>query len=160
MQLPSTEMSASIQLLQFNVNVQRYAMALGAIECVVRAVELNALPGAPRVIRGIFNLHGRIVPVGDLRRRMGLPDKEIYLGDRIVVARTPSRVLGVLTDGDTDILACAAPDIVAMATVLRESTAIEGIGRLSDGLILIQNLAKFLSIEEEFELDEALNGNR
>ncbi len=151
-----TDRGPTIRLLLFSVDGQRYALRLDGIERVIRAVELNALPGSPPVIRGVFSLHGRIVPVADLRRRLGLPEKEIGLNDWIVIARTASRVLGMLIEGDTDLSDCAARDIVGTETMLCTSQVIEGIVRLPDGLVLIQNLAKFLSIAEESSLAEAL----
>jgi len=148
--------SSPAQLLAFRLGEQRFALEFAAVERVVRAVELTPLPGAPATIRGVFSLHGRIVPVGDLRRRLGLGEREIALADQIVIARTPRRVLGVLTEGDTEIATCAPEDIVRTEAVVQGAEAIAGIARLESGLILIHDLARFLSLEEERALEEAL----
>jgi purine-binding chemotaxis protein CheW len=150
----------TIRLLVFRIDGHRLALRLKEIDRVIRVVELIPLPGAPHVIRGAFSLHGRILPVADLRRRLGLPDREIELEDRIVVARSPSRVLGLLVAGDTDLADCTDHDITAADSVYSGTTAIDGIARLPDGLVLIHNLEGFLSSGEARQLAEALHDVR
>lgn len=151
--------SATISLLQFSLDGQRHALRLQQVEHVIHAVELRPLPGSPPVIRGIFSLHGRIVPVADPRRRMALRDQEIALEDCIIIARTPARLLGLLAHGEVEVVACAESDIVALQSVVSRSDLVEGVARLPDGLILIENLTKFLSIAEELQLDEAIHAS-
>jgi purine-binding chemotaxis protein CheW len=151
------DQTPSVGLLQFSIEGERHAIALGSVERVIRAVALSPLPGSPAVIRGIFSLHGRIVPVADPRRRLGLADREIALEDRIIIARTPARLLGLLVHGDLEVLACDRTAIVAAESVLSGAELVEGVGRLPDGLVLIQSLAKFFSLEEERRLAEAVH---
>jgi chemotaxis signal transduction protein len=151
------DQSASIGLLQFSLEGQRHALRLDEVERVIHAVGLRPLPGSPPCIRGIFSLHGRIVPVADPRRRLGLPDREIALEDRIIIARAPARLLGLLVHGDVEVIPCDPCDIVAAASVIEGVDLIEGVGRLPDGLVLIQSLTKFLSLEEERRLAEAIH---
>lgn len=146
-----------VRLVRFDVEGQAYALKLEVVERVIRALALSALPGAPPVIRGIFSLGGRIVPVADPRRRLGLADQEIELDDRILIARTPTRLLGVLAHGDADVTECESEDIVRTEAVMAGLEPLEGIGKLPDGLILIKDLSRFLSIEEERLTDEALH---
>jgi len=145
-----------MRLVRFDVEGQGYALNLQVVERVIRAVELNALPGSPPVIRGIFSLHGRIVPVADPRRRLGLPEREIGLDDRIIIARTPKRLLALLADGNTSVVECEPEELVKPDRVLDGLGGLEGIARLKDGLVLIHDLGRFLSLEEERSLAEAL----
>jgi purine-binding chemotaxis protein CheW len=153
-------MKENMLMVAFRLSGERYAIELQAVERVVRAVALTPLPGAPRAIRGVFSLQGRIVPVGDLRLRLGLPEREVAIEDQIVLACSPSRVLGVLTEGATEVLSCPADFIERSEHVLQGAEAIAGIGRLPSGLILIHDLARFLSSAEERALDEALHDHR
>jgi purine-binding chemotaxis protein CheW len=96
-----------------------------------------------------------LLPVADPRRRLGLSDCALALDDRIIVVRTPTRRLGLLVDADMDLADCAEGDVMPPDPVL-SGLQFEGIARLEDGLILIHDLAKFLSLDEERSLDEAL----
>src|SRR5579862_2653787 len=94
----------AVQLLCFGLAARRYALDLASIERVVRAVALDRIPGLPPAIRGVFNLHGRLVPVGDMRHRLGLAAREIELDDRIVVTRAAGRLFGVVAEGGTEVV--------------------------------------------------------
>jgi purine-binding chemotaxis protein CheW len=149
--------AVSVGLLRFSVEGELHALALESVERVIRAVALRPLPGSPAVIRGIFSLHGRIVPVADPRRRLGLPDRDIGLEDRIIIVRAPMRLLGLLVHGEVDVTECDRAAIVTADSVLSGVDLVEGVGRLPDGLVLIQSLSKFLSLDEERRLAEAIH---
>jgi purine-binding chemotaxis protein CheW len=138
------------------VEGQRYGLPLADVARVISAVALVPLPGAPAVIRGVFCWHGEMVPTGDLRRRYRLAPREVALEDHIIITRSGDRWLGLLAEGATDIVALAADDISAPDGVAA-SEIIKGIGRLPDGLILIHDVAAFLSAQEEASLAEAVH---
>lgn len=51
---------------------QLYAIATQDMREIVRAPEAARVPGAPSYVRGVFDLRGRVMPVVDLRMRLGL----------------------------------------------------------------------------------------
>lgn len=56
-------MSELFKLVVFNLNNQKYALHLSAVETIIQAVEFTALPKAPKIVNGIVNFHGKIIPV-------------------------------------------------------------------------------------------------
>lgn len=135
---------------------QRFGLPLVSVHRVVHAVSLTVLPGAPHSIRGIFSFHGTLIPVGDLRRRLGLPEREIDPADCIILAHTPRRLLGVLSEGGVEVVKGGDEPIVPVASIAPADDSIRGVMRLESGLLLIQDLARFLSLDEERQLDRAL----
>jgi purine-binding chemotaxis protein CheW len=73
----------------FVVDEQIYALEIGEVERIVRAVEVKPLPEPPPHVLGIVNVQGRVLPVIDLRLRFGHPTRDIRLEDHFIVARTP-----------------------------------------------------------------------
>jgi purine-binding chemotaxis protein CheW len=74
----------------FLVDEQKYALKMEEVERIIRAVEVKPLPQSPPHILGIVNMHGRIVPVVDLRLLLRRPRRDLRLEDHFVVARTPT----------------------------------------------------------------------
>jgi len=136
---------------------QRYALRLAAVERIARMVEITPLPAAPSAVSGMVNVQGRILPVYDLRQRFGLPQREIALTDQFIIARTARRPVALVADAVTEVVTCAEPDLIAAENILPGVAYMEGVLKLKDGLILIHNLDKFLSLEEEQALDQALD---
>jgi len=143
-------------LLVFALNDQRYALPLPAADRVVRMVAITPLPNAPDIILGVVNFQGRVIPVINMRRRFGLLERELALTDQLVVAHTARRPVALVADAVLDVIACAAQSLIAAENILPGVEYVEGVVKLSDGLILIHDLDKFLSLEEESSLDQAL----
>jgi purine-binding chemotaxis protein CheW len=134
----------------------RVALALPCVERVVRAVYLTPLPAAPEIVTGVVNVQGQIIPSVNMRRRFRLPEREIALTDQLVMARTRHRSVVLVVDAVSDIIECTKSDIVEAENILPGLEYINGIVKLSEGLILIHNLDRFLSLEEEESLDRAM----
>jgi len=143
-------------LLVFMLGDQRYALPLPKIKRVVRMVAITPLPKAPDVVLGVVNIQGWIIPVVNMRRRFHLAEREIALADQLVVAHTARRPVALVADAVLDVIACPAQVLIAAEHIVPGVEYVEGVIKLDDGLILIHDLDKFLSLEEENSLDRAL----
>lgn len=149
-------MEESNQLVVFALDDQRYALRLSVVDRVVPMVRVTPLPKAPDIVIGVVNVQGRVIPVIDMRRRFRLPEREATLTDRLIVAHTARRPVALAADAVAGVLEYPGQDIVAAQGVLPGVEHVEGIAKLKDGLILIHDLDRFLSLEEEQSLDRAL----
>lgn len=150
-------MAISTQLLVFTLDERRYALYLSAVDRVVRMVSITPLPEAPDAVLGIINVQGRIVPVFNMRRRFRLTEREIGLADHLIIAHTARRRVALVTDAAGDVLDCPARDVVQARDVLPGADYVEGVAKLEGGLILIHDLDKFLSLNEEKLLERAIS---
>lgn len=141
----------------FILDNQRYAVYLSSVERIVSMVEITPFPKAPEIVIGIINLQGRIIPVINIRKRFGLPDKETDLNDQLVIARTSRRSVALVADAVTGIIGCSDGKVVKAEQILPGAGYIDGVVKLEDGMVLIHDIEKFLSLEEEEKLDKALN---
>ncbi|MFZ2301240.1 MAG: chemotaxis protein CheW [Gallionella sp.] len=143
-------------LLVFMLDDQRYALPLPEVDRVVRMVAITPLPKAPDIVLGVVNIQGRVIPVVNMRRRFRLPEREIALTDQLVIAHTAKRPVALIADAVLDVIACPAHGLIAAAHIVPGMEYVEGAIKLEDGLTLIHDLDKFLSLEEEKSLDRAL----
>jgi purine-binding chemotaxis protein CheW len=135
---------------------QHYALRLPSVDRVIHAVEINALPHAPEIVLGIVNVRGQVIPVINLRRRFRLPEREIALSDRIIIAHTARRTVGLVVDAMADVMDYPEQSIAGAESILPGLEYVEGVMKLPDGLVYIHDLDRFLFMEEETSLDEAL----
>ena len=156
MVIPGAAVEEPNQLVVFALDDRRYALRLSTVDRVIHRVDLTPLPRAPDVVLGVINVQGKIIPVIDMRRRFRLPQREAALTDRLIVAHTARRPVALAADAVAGVLEYPGPDIVAAQGVLPGVEQVEGIAKLKDGLILIHDLDRFLSLEEEQSLDRAL----
>ena len=140
----------------FMLGDSRYGLPLNAVDRAVRAVEITPLPKAPDIVLGVVNVQGRVIPVINLRRRFRLPEREIALTDQIIIAHTARRSLALVTDAVHGIVECSEREFVAREAIIPGLEYVEGIARMPDGLILIHDVDKFLALEEEASLEDAM----
>src|SRR6266851_10286880 len=150
-------MDSSCQLVVFLLDDRQYALQhLASVEKVIRAVQVTPLPKAPEIVSGAINLQGRIIPVVNIRRRFRLTEREVNLGDRFIVARTPKRTLAFVADAVTGVLELPHDALITKERVIPGLEYLKGVAKLEDGMILINDLDTFLSLEEEATLETAL----
>jgi purine-binding chemotaxis protein CheW len=107
----------------------------------------TAVPGTPGYVAGIVTVRGRVVPVVDLRRRLGLPPIEPTLDSRLIVAQVGERVVALSVDRAREVLSLdtskhqPAPPLVSE----RSSGLVEGVHAIGPRLLLLLALPKLLS---------------
>jgi len=144
------------QLVAFSLDEQRYALALMTVERVIRAVEITPLPRAPEIVSGVINIQGRVVAVVNVRKRFRLRERDVAPSDQIIVARTPTRTVALVVDMANGVVECSEERFVSAAAVVPGMEYVTGVVKLDDGLILIHDLDRFLSLDEERSLDDAM----
>lgn len=145
------------QIVVFILDSVSYALPLNAVERVIHAVEIQSLPKAPEIIPGIINVKGRIIPVVDLRKRFGLASREIDISDHLVLANTGKRVVALLVDSVSGIREISNTHLTDTRKDLPYAGYIQGVVKTGEGLILIYDLEKCLSLNEENALEKSLS---
>lgn len=145
-----------MMLLVFTLANWRCAMELSSVERVYRAVAITPLPDAPDIVLGIVNVRGVVLPVVDLRRRFRLPEKNLMPDDRLIVVHSSGRLVALVVDDVIGVIECCEKDITLASAIVPGMEYVEGVARLKDGMILIHDLSRFLSLEEKAALEQAL----
>ena len=143
-------------LLAFYLDGQCFALSLAAVERIVRMVSVTPLPAAPEIVTGVINVHGRIIPVVDIRNRFRLPRREVIPGDQLVIARTSRRPVAFAADA-TGLVECDDRDLVAAQAIVPGTRYIDGVAKLKDGMILVHDLGTLLSLEEDRAIADAMH---
>ena len=149
-------MKAADQYLVFVLDERHIALPLTAVDRVLRAVEMTPLPEAPDVALGVINVQGRIVPVLSIRRQFGLPDRELQLSDRLIIAHTSRGQVALLVDDVTGVIAPQDAAVTAAEDILTGLSNLDGVVKSPEQLILVHDLDRILSPEEESVLSSAV----
>ncbi|SRR5579885_43779 len=149
-------MDASTALVVFILDGQRYALHLSAVERVIRAVEITRLPEAPDIVAGVINLRGRVIPVVDVRRRFHLPRRETTPADQFIIARTARRPVAAPVDAVDGVVEYDQGMRVPPGEIVPGIQYVDGVVKLRDGMVLIHDLDRFLSLEERRSLERAM----
>ncbi len=78
---------AQEHLVTFFLAREEYGIDVRLVQEIIRVAEITPVPRAPAAIKGVINLRGRIIPVIDLKRRLGLGEVESTRVARVVVVQ-------------------------------------------------------------------------
>lgn len=142
------------QLVVFELADENYGLDITTVESIIKMQAITKMPHAPSFVEGITNLRGTVVPVMDLRRRFGLESKVVDRDTRIVVSNMNGMQVGIIVDEVSQVLRIQDEAIEPpppMSTTIN-SAFIMGIAKLDDQLVILLDLEKVLSLEEQEKL--------
>ncbi|HXT51866.1 MAG TPA: chemotaxis protein CheW [Thermoanaerobaculia bacterium] len=80
------------------VDREVFALPVKQVQEILRVSALTRVPHAPFPVRGVTNLRGYVLPVVDLRVRLGMPAEEPGPRHRVMVVHSRGRLIGLLVD--------------------------------------------------------------
>lgn len=91
--------AAILELISFEIAEQEFCIDIRAVREIRGWTPATPIPNAPRYLRGVINLRGAVMPVMDLRCRLGLGVTDPTARHVVVVVHHDGRTVGVLVDG-------------------------------------------------------------
>jgi purine-binding chemotaxis protein CheW len=93
------------QLVVFRLGREEFGVPIGSVQEIVRVPDaLTHVPRAPAFVEGVINLRGSVLPVIDLRRRLGLASTERCDRQRIMVFLIDGVCTGFIVDSVAEVL--------------------------------------------------------
>lgn len=136
--------------LGFAAGDQSYAIEVAFVREILRIPKIHSLPKVPAFVKGVIDLRGAILPVLDLRERLGLGVVDQKRGRVIVMMPGGSQTLGLLVDSATEVFAAAPHDILPPPEALRQPhlAFIESVLRTPSKLYLLLKPETLLTPKE------------
>ncbi|MEW6599291.1 MAG: chemotaxis protein CheW [Pseudomonadota bacterium] len=90
---------AVVELISFEIGGQEFCIDIRSVREIRGWAPATPMPHSPEYIVGVINLRGMVMPVIDLRSRLGLGQTEPTERHVIVVIQADGRTAGLLVDG-------------------------------------------------------------
>jgi purine-binding chemotaxis protein CheW len=142
-----------IQLVVFDLASEHYGFDIADVREIMRMQNITKVPGAMSYVEGVINLRGKVLPVLDLRKRLGLTVSEQTEESRIVIIDVAEGEVGVIVDAVTEVLRVRNSAIDTPSSMVMQGNAdyLRGIAKLADRLIILLDLSKLLSSKADVE---------
>lgn len=144
------------QYITFMANGQEFAANIMAIREIRGWTETTTVPHVPAYVRGVVNLRGTVLPVIDLKARLGLGLTDATAKNVIIVINTGSRTTGLLVDAVSDIITLADADVQAPPEIMRKSqdACVDGIAVLDGRMVTLLEMTQLTSGISDVVLEE------
>ena len=140
--------AASVELLCFRVATEEYAISIMDIKEIIKPREVTEVPRVPNFVRGILSLRGNIIPIFDMRVRLGLPALAAER-ERVIVVKRLNGYCGVLVDEVVQVVRIAETGIEPPPVVLEgiDRDFVQGIGRVAGRMLILLDMEKVLDVD-------------
>ena len=140
-----------VQVVAFKLRNEEYGFSILNVQEIKGLTDITRVPFAPDFVKGVINLRGSVLPVIDLKRRLGLEDTPYTANTRIVVVHYDEVSVGMLVDAVTEVRTIDNDDIDATRSVTTDSNVkfISGIGKVDNRLIILLNISEVIGLDAE-----------
>jgi purine-binding chemotaxis protein CheW len=148
-----------LQLVTFFIGNEEFAVDILNIQGINRMIDVTKVPNSPDFLEGIINLRGKVIPLVNLRKRLGLPTISSDRSTRFIVVELGSKVIGFIVDSVNEVLRISRDIIEPPPQMVSgvKSEYITSVGKLQDRLLILLDLEKILSKEEFQTIENTIN---
>ena len=141
-----------IQVVAFKLRKEEYSFNILNVQEIKGLTDITRVPYASDFIKGVINLRGSVLPVIDLKKRLGLMDTPYTDDTRIVIVKEDDISVGMLVDEVTEVLVFNQSEIEVAKSVDNEiGRFISGIGKLGDRLVIMLDLNAIVGLTDELK---------
>ena len=140
-----------VQVAAFKLLKEEYGVNILNVQEIKVLTDITRVPFAPDYIKGVINLRGSVLPVIDLKRRIGLEDAPYTDATRIIIMKIGEFSIGMIVDAVTEVLTISGRDINPAKDV-SDSTSnrfVSSIGNIDARLIIMLNLDEIFDLPED-----------
>ena len=147
------ESDVQVQVVAFKLRREEYGFNILTVKEIKGLTDITRVPFASDFIKGVINLRGSVLPVIDLKRRLGLQDTEYTEDTRIVVVREDDLEVGMIVDAVTGVITLNSEHVDTAKSVDNENSRfITGIGKVEEErLIILLNLEAIIGLQDEIK---------
>ena len=135
------------EYLTFRLGAEEYGIDILRVQEIRSYEEPTRIANAPHFIKGVVNLRGVIVPVVDLRMKLGCEKVEYNGFTVVIVLNVHGRVVGAVVDSVSDVLELAG-DVIKPAPEMNTSvdtSFITGIASVGERMLILMDIAALMS---------------
>ncbi|MBK8575215.1 MAG: chemotaxis protein CheW [Elusimicrobia bacterium] len=154
-ELSPTRRVAGGKFLTFFLAKEEYGIEILKVQEIIGTMAITPVPRTPEHLRGVINLRGKIIPVVDLRLKLGLPAAEGQ--NCIIVVRARGLEIGITVDQVSEVANIADKDIEPVPA-FGNGVATEdllGIGKTGGRVRLLLDIDRILSNQDVSDLRAA-----
>ncbi len=148
---------AKAEFLSFRLGAEEYGIDILRVQEIRSYEEPTRIANAPHFIKGVVNLRGVIVPVVDLRIKLGC-EKVDYNGFTVVIVlNVRGRVVGAVVDSVSDVLELAS-DAIKPAPEMNttvDTSFITGIASVGERMLILMDIEALMSSADMGLMDQA-----
>lgn len=133
------------EFVEFRLEKMFFAIDIfDVFEIILPPEKVLKIPGGPEYLKGLFDLRGNIIPIVDMRVKLGFSPSELTKKSRVIILKAGRRIAGSLVDEASRILRVKEEEIKPPPSIVQVEKLeyIDKILRIDGKLVLLLNYEK------------------
>ena len=146
----SSEKDAADEFLAFTLGGEEYGINILRVQEIRGYEPVTRIANAPDFIKGVVNLRGTIVPIVDMRLKLGLGSPTYDPLTVVIILNIAGRVVGMVVDSVSDVTTLSAEQLKPAPEINTsfDSDFLIGLGTLGDRMLILVDIDKLMSSTE------------
>ena len=139
--------SETIQFIVLRVGDEQYGIDIKYVDNIIHMSSIPRVPKVASYVKGVINVRGEVIPVMDIRIKMGLPEAEYTKDSRIVIIKSEQQgFVGLIVDAVKEVVTLEVDGIEKMAYDRNgKDMFVTGVGKHQGALISLLDLNEVLA---------------
>ncbi len=142
----------------FKLGEEKYCSDISTVSGIIEIDNIVRVPDSVSYVEGIINLRGDVIPIINLRRRFNMESTYDYKNCKVIVSRHIQKdiSIGFLVDEASQVYAIEDSDVSPVPSIIasKNKNYMVGVGKVTDGIVIILELNKILDSSEIDELNK------
>lgn len=150
----------SAEFLTFRLGAEEYGIDILRVQEIRSFEEPTRIANSPPFIKGVVNLRGVIVPVVDLRIKLGCDTVEYNSFTVVIVLNVKGRVVGAVVDSVSDVLELNREEIKPapeMSSSAVDTAFITGIASVGERMLILMDIEALMSSSDMGLIDSSVH---
>jgi purine-binding chemotaxis protein CheW len=150
-----------LEFITFSLEERLFGISLRQLNKVIRAVAVTNVPDADGIFHGVFNYHGEVMPVINLRKRFSMPSKEISISDHFLIVDSGKHTFAIVVDKVGEVKKIAQDEIsdIELSSSIdnksqKKDSKMKSFLRSENGIIILYDLEALINNEIEIQLEK------
>ena len=139
------------EFLTFRLGAEEYGIDILKVQEIRSYEQPTRIANSPTFIKGVVNLRGVIVPIVDLRLKLGCDNADYNSFTVVIVLNVKGRVVGAVVDSVSDVLALGGDTIKPapeMNSAAVDTSFITGIGSVAERMLILMDIEGLMASAE------------
>jgi chemotaxis signal transduction protein len=144
------------EVLILEIDDHCYGLSVKHVREVIRAVALTPTPNVDDRLEGILNLRGQSVPVINVRRHFGFPNRDIVPADYLIVIQLDQQLSAIRVDRAVELRPIDTALIEPVDAGITSQQAVVGIVKFDERVVFLLDVENLVSGSESRRLSQAI----
>lgn len=154
------------KFLSFRIGKEEFGVEILRVREIIGVIDVTPLPQTPDYVKGVINLRGKIIPVIELRTKLGLPPKEYTEETCIIVVEVSDGGderfhMGVIVDSVSEVIDIPRDNIEASPRFGNglNTSYILGMGKVKEQVLILLDIDRVMTQADITSFAEVARGD-